>query len=686
MIPVDVGDMDIMDITYSLQYISGPLTVDTFPTTLIHNNITLPAATLPPGQYTLNGSLNILNNNNYLNACMKIFSMKSTLTRVIQTGPKLILTLDGPFPSINICGDIFNASSMSLLTTLSICLIDPGNSHKVLVYISATSTLSQGDKLSLLESLYLNNQFTIQLPLPGIEDIQFSALDKRYWHRDREQNITIIPANISGLEVNFTISYIFTLTSTEGDVLSVPSVSSSSPICHIQPMFLESGNYSLLVGMKLEDTHGGVSYQDVTPLVSVARAPKPGAMGINASYPFQMPINLSSLTLDLDTGLLGDANITYLWECYTDLQLSTIYNPWVPNTQGELVIPKGYFPIGIYYIKLITSKWNYFTSFTHGVLNISNTHTKLEISSHNFGNLRSQSTSTFKAETIGLDNIHNTDNYSFDWIITPSIFNRYQVNNILTIPRNSLIGGGSYTLNCLILPVDIGSRRQVESTGNLPVIQIKLEVAMEIIPGALIISPLTGDGLTTHFTVTAQNWQHPTGGQLQYRFSYQILGSTSEIYFTSWEYSNTASNIILPPGKDVFYNIVEIKTEGRTAENVTSSILQNITVKPIIITDKKSFVTDILSAAITPVEKLASVSNTAFLVEEDVEYVKEDACGGCQVKHGSCNILTLLCLCHSDYNNSPYCHIHNDNVTLIQDLALILADCIIIYIYIYSNY
>ena len=163
----------------------------------------------------------------------------------------------------------------------------------------------------------------------------------------------------------------------------------------------------------------------------------------------------------------------------------------------------------------------------------------------------------------------------------------------------------------------------------------------------------------------------------------QILQTTSENWFRGWDHSNIVSAIKIPPGKDVFYNTVEIKVQAKNVDNSTALVRKNITVKPIVIANKSAFVDDFLGTATDPAEKLAAVASTAFLVEVDVNYAEPDACGGCDSDHGTCNSLTQLCICDQGFKLSSLCNIPDDEKDQIAEVADTLATSTYIYIYIY---
>ena len=675
----DTNSIIPAQIAYLFTYISGPYTTFTFPN-IVDNVATIPALTLSPGSYDMQISLIIHDYNDYTVILPQTFVAKGTKTDLVNHGPKFTLTLNTHWPDIiSSCADFFDSGSIVVLKSESVCVRDPTNKEILHVYASNSSTIAGGDSLTLDPTYYINNTMTASDTMPLFSSMTLSDPTK-HWHRDQTQNITAIIANWAGLETYFNITSIFMLNGPS----EVNTTGDSAGLGIFFPLRIPTaGTYTLTGMLSFADTWGSVEYFQTITDILIALPPYPFARGMNASYPTAMVINLTSdSTLDKDTGTKSE-NLTYNWEIFTDDLLTIPYAPWVVNTSDNTLIPANYFPLGLYYAKLTITKWIYYSSWTKGVLNITNCNTKLEISSPNLADLKADFANTFEAATLSMDG--STD-FDIDWEITPAVYNRYQQGGFLTIPPETFIPGGVYELRCKIT-ADSNRRALIDAT---PEIAIFMEVAKTIDVGALLITPMTGDGLTTDFSLDANTWSDPSGQILKYRFSYKIIGTTSENWFRGWELGNTVPAIKIPQGKDVFYNTVEIQVQAKNEDNSTALIRKNITVKPIVIADKSTFVDSFLSTATTPAEKLAAISSTAFLVEEDVNYAKPDACGGCDPDHGTCNSETQLCTCQEGFKLASLCNIADSEKNKIEEVAEMLATCkllpdIYIYIYIYST-
>ena len=664
----DMGSITAPQITYQFIYVSGPFVSYIFPN-IVDNVSTIPALTLPLGDYQMKIAIVIADYNDYTYYHSQSFIAKVTKTEFANHGPKFNITLNMDWPStITSCSEFFEASSLTLLTADARCVRDNEKKKCLYVYAGNTSVIAVGDTLALKILYYINNTMTATQSMPVFSSITLSDPTK-HWSRDQVQTVSAVLANFA-LGDYFTISYKYELRGSSEKNITGDSASSLGTFL---PLRIDSaGEHSLLGVAALVDGWGQVTYYHVVTGILAALPPYPSATGVNASYPQAMGINLTShSTLDMDTGTKSE-NLTYAWSIFTDDLLTVPYSPWTIQTTENLSIAADYFPIGIYYAKLTVTKWAYFTSWTKGVLNISSSNTKLEISSPNLANFRADVGTTFKAATISLNG--STD-FSIHWEISPDIYNRYQGGGFLTVPANTFIPGGLYVLGCKILG-DNG-RRVLEGGSTEVVISIKAAKTINV--GALLITPMTGDGLTTEFNIDANTWSDPTGQALKYRFAYQIVGTTSENWFRGWDHSNTVPAIKIPQGKDVFYNTVEIKVQAKNVDNSTAVMCKNITVKPIVIADKSAFVDNYLGTAVTTEEKLAAVASTTFLLEEDVKYAEPDSCGGCDPDHGTCNSENQLCVCEEGYKLSSLCNIADTKNKEIVKVALTLTIGIHIY-------
>ena len=671
-------DIPAVLITYEFVYNSGPFSSYAFP--VVGSSSTLSAHSLLPGGYNMTAILRIESYNNYTYQIEQMFVVKASLIDLSQAGPLFSLTFDCQFTAeYSSSSELFEPASVSLLGGSGAInkrkLMD---NSTILIYAGNTSTLTIGDNLVLLSDYFLNNTFMCLANLPIIDNLILSEPTK-FWNRESAQSVTISASNIIGLDSYFAFEYHLSL-SGNGDIsgTEVTKFSSENPGTFARLSIPSSGVYTLTGKLILNDTTEGVDLiwaKEATD-ITVSKIPYPGAIGINASIPVAMDINISSTSIDRDTGTASD-DLSYLWECFTDKDLSLPFSSWIPKTDLNFTLPKGYFPVGIYYIKLLVTKYSFFSAFTHGILNITNANIKLEISSPNLSDLRSDIATTFSAESVSLT---GSSNYKVEWDINPDIYRFYTNDADLTIPAHILIPGGNYTIRSIVIGTSDSTRAL--SGDIFPQLELDIQVAKTIIVGHINVSPQEGEGLTTFFTITADSWADPNSKPLIYRFGFQIVGSTSLTYFSDWDISNSVANIKLPPGKDIFYNFVTLIVQAKNEENSTAIVKRNITITQIVIADKKQFVEDLLGDASTDNEKISAIVNTAYLVEVDANYAKIDACGGCDTKHGSCDPTTRKCLCDSDYDKSPLCQISNSNVEAVTQVAEVLSVCNI-YIYIY---
>ena len=670
----NMGSITAPQIIYQFIYVSGPLDSSFVFPNIVDNVSTIPSFTLSLGDYEMKIAIVIADYNDYTYYHSQSLKVQYSKTDLVHNGPKLSITLNMDWPnSISSCSEFFEVDTLTLLTADARCVRDENKKKCLYVYAGNSSIIANGDTLELNYLYFINNTMTAAHSMPIFNSITLSDPTK-HWYRDQVQNVSLVLTNFDTLGTYFNIKYEYFVS---GESSKNITGNSSSTIGTFQPLDINTaGEHSLMGVVTVTDNWGEIAYYQMVTNILVALPPFPSATGLNASYPQAMVINLTSnSTLDMDTRTKSE-NLTYIWEIFTDEELSVSYSPWTIKTSENVSIAANYFPLGIYHVKLTVNKWIYFTSWTKGVLNISNSNTKLEISSPNLANLKSDAGSNFEASILSLDG--STD-FSIFWEITPVIYNRYQQGEFLTVPPNTFIPGGLYILRCKILVNN--ERRELGSA--LPEIAIKMIVAKTINMGALLINPMVGHGLTTEFNLDANTWLDPSGKPLKYRFAYQIIGTTSENWFREWDHSNIVSAIKIPPGKDVFYNTVEIKVQAKNVDNSTALMSKNITVQPIIIANKSAFVDDFLGTATDPAEKLAAVASTAFLVEVDVNYAEPDACGGCDPDHGTCNSLTQLCVCNEGFKLSYLCNIPDDEKNQIAEVADTLATSTYIYIYIY---
>ena len=664
--PLDLGTIQLTQLTYQFLYLSGPFNSYTF--THILNELTIHPYSLPPATYQIKYIMQIPDYNNYSYSGTQTFTIKATKTHLLQHGPKFIITLDSNWwpELISSCGDVFE--SIDSIKAGSSCVVNTLDTKELFVYVANTSTIQIGDTFQLKSAAFNNNTFAATAAVPLFLEMSLSDATK-HWHKDQGQNITAVTQHLAGLDTYFTIEYIYTLSGIQNFTFT-----GDSPFRTIKEYSVSAGNYTLIGIVSMNDSAGKVSLYQSMEDVTVALIPYPKARGLNASYPKMMQINLTSeLCIDMDTGQRSE-DLKYTWELYSDKSLSTLYLAWKSNLDHPIFL-SNYFPVGVYYMKLIVTKWEYYSSWTWGVLNITTSDIMIELQSPN--SLRSDQTTTFQSLVVSME---GDADFELVWLLTPPVYNRYQKANYLTIPAGTFCPGGIYLLRCSLKSSQ--RLRYLNSDYEIPNIEITLNIPPSINVGSLIVNPMEGDGLDTQFSLTANHWLDPDLNPLTYKFSYTIIGLTSPTILSSWDHSNAITGVKLPHGKDVFHNIVEIKVEGRNSKNSTATIRKNITVNPIVIADKGAFADNLLSSATTAAEKLAAIASLTFLVEEDTDYAQPDACGGCHSQHGKCDSLVQSCICHDGYTASPLCNIPDTQLSQILNVSDLLATSIYIYIYI----
>ena len=649
-----VEGVDVSEIGYSFTYASDPIT-----TGVSGNMLTISPYSLSPGNYVVTGVMEIESYNKYKAHESKAFTLKSQITDSKQEGPRITITLDSPFPSPLTCEDVFTADTYNLLSggaSPTSCLTSPHNSKQLFLYLGDVE-VDIGGTFTLKPEFYENNTITIVDNLPEVDKVVYG--ESIYWHRDQEQNVDMTILHVGEeLEALFTVTYEYAFIGEQNSKIYTFSTKTTS-------LTLESysigtaDTYILSASLILNDSYGNCNFTYVHRVIYIAQAPWPGGRGMNASIPRAMKVQLSSEgTLDRDT-LMASPEITCLWECFTDSEMTHPMDIWVNRTETEFSLPENYFPLGIFYMKLTVSKLTHFHSSTHGIMNMTDANIMLEISSPNLSNLRSNAPAVFSGLSLSLE---GETNHPVSWVITPRISKEYEVGDTLTVPSGSFIEGKKYKIRAYIKEQSPMQSREL-LTFQIPVIEIEVAVAKVINVGYLLITPTKGEGLVTPFVLEAVDWSDPEGGALRYRFGYQIVGSTSENYFRGWRYSNTVSECKLPPGNEFYNHLVEITVQAQTEKLSMASYAKNITITPKVIENKIEFVDDLIRGATSPKEKLEVVAATAYLIDEDMSTGGEDVCGGCDTLHGVCNTATQLCSCQPGYTRSPLCKITDQVIT-----------------------
>ena len=274
--------------------------------------------------------------------------------------------------------------------------------------------------------------------------------------------------------------------------------------------------------------------------------------------------------------------------------------------------------------------------------------------------------------------------YSIEWTILPEISTTSitQISNILNIAKGALEPGKDYVIKCKVT-----DKKDAVQTAEATV-SVSVPASMRI--GTLDISPSVGNAFETYFSLKANNWEDPSGGDLKYKFEYRMFGANTYLPKIDRSEENTATGVQFPPGLDQNNNLIEVIVRVASSTGITAHLVQTITVNPIIIEDTKKFVEDNLEQATTSAEVIQAVGETTFLlIEKPAAVLEEDVCGGCETKYGKCNIESKLCECDLEYSQHKYCKVKNTRITEMTTLSKILATGIFtkyIYIYIYYYY
>ena len=662
------GSLSSGQFTYIFEYVSGGYATFIYPA--LDNISTNPPNSLAPGIYVIKGCFQLPSSfNNYKRCIQKSMTVTATISAFVQNGPRFIFTINAPFPD-TISHSCISIVDSTILGNNPKCIRHPSNTNILIIYAGSSATIDSSTDIELLPAnVYVNNNKKGERRTPEISSVDLENSDK-HWNRGVIQRITTNPGYITDLG-DLSVVYVYTMKNSDGNNTVLENIGKEASIRGLEYI---AGNYSLDTEMRISDNFNSVKYRKTINGITMARTPKPVVSGLNASYPNSMEISLRTRdSVDMDTGTQSE-DLKYTWNCYTDILLSLPCGGWVAQTTPNVTLSSMFFSPGIYYIDLLLTKWTYFQSHQHGLLNITNNGLPLELQLQNPTPTADTGTS-FTALTPDLNSI-------VTWSLSPTINRRYQKRNILTIPPDSFIPGGLYSVSCIVSPGE--RRRELEVVSIASEVTINLKVAKTIEMVGLKVTPRVGIAFTDPIKLEAYNWSDPDLDELEYRFGYRVIGTTAEIYFRQWNSENIVDGITeIPPGMNMYLNFVEITVQAKTTKNATATLRQNITVRSPLIPDKNIFAYNRLAAAGSNSEDiLAAVASLAFLTDEEREYVTSDVCGGCNTKHGVCDLGVKICVCDPPYSHSVYCQIPNEEIGEMDEVSLKLAMGII-YIYIY---
>ena len=653
-------------IEYLFTYNSGPEDIFTRGT-LAGGVFTLPADALMPGEYSITVGIAITPYGNYMVTLPPItIYVKAEIREVTQHGPKFLFTMNSPLPQLfsPSCSPYFDTQNIDLLGSGAKCLIQ-GTQLKV--YAQNSSAIAQGDTLSLLPALFTNYTFTLQHNLPHFH---ISLTNNKHWNREIVQQVINNSLNIEKVYPEMNISYEYRI---------LPQIQGKSflpryGILNIGAYYLPSGNYSVSATMVLSDSDESVEWDVSESDIIVGRPPRARISGLNESVPCGVEQNISAHnSLDMDTHNRSD-HLQYQWLCFTNQQLTLFCPSWTDPQTPQLILKPNFFSVGIYYIKLEIRKWEHFKGMSVGMLNMTKSKTRVRLDYNSFKGLGSLIEDQAVTFTVAASNIEQLDQlYQVAWEVGPVVPRMYKHGMSLTIPKGGLISGGTYIFKISVQPKEANTQERELADEIITQLKLNMKIAGAVIMGQIIISPDEGNAFETDFDIEAKNWEDPDGEALEYRFKYGRIGSIGSFTFRDWSNENTMSRMKFTPGQDTYLNTIEITVEARTVLGSIGVAKQNITVLPLLIPDKESFLDNIISAAITPEEKVIAISQSLFLVTEETSFIDPDPCGGCDIDNGFCNSTTHKCQCLSQYSHSTFCDIPNQRVTEMAALSTTMA-------------
>ena len=679
---------------YSVSYISLNAPVYALPPLDSGNVLNIPKNKLSPGVYLFTVSLEGVRG--MLLTHSKNLTVNSNITKVEELATKFVLTMNSPFREISSsnCSYWLTPRSISKIGNESRCINNPSDSKKVIIY---AKEVEKDVDLELLSPYILNSEFRKTADNPSITEVAFASaatlsggIRDKHWDMDKQQILALtvpalaVPAD-SLLWDNIQYDFIFAHTMADIPI----TITSHTPFLTLPPNYtvtnnytLDAGTYSLSVKGKLLSNlvEGGITEEfpftyvgDASAIQNIMIYHKPNVIltGLNASYTIQDNITLSgSASSDLDNPSI---NFAYKWECFTDSAMQNTCTGWKDKTTAGIILPLASLSIGTYTIRLSATKLDVYTSTSSGVITVTAMPTpniNLEIKQEP---IHPEMPSIFEAVITSGDKSPSTVNisyrdYTIKWTISPEIIKTSysQNHNILNIAKGALQPGEDYVIKCEVTQKkDAALNAEAEISVNVPG-SIKI--------GTLDISPDVGKAFHTDFFLNANNWEDPSGRELEYKFEYKMFGAnTSYLPKVDRSKENTA-RVHFPPGLDLHNNRIEVIVRVASSTGATANLVQTITVNPIIIEDKEKFVEDNLEQATTSGEVIQAVGETTFLLIEKPDAVlEEDVCGGCETKHGKCNIESKLCECHLEYSLHKYCKVKNTRITEMISLSNILA-------------
>ena len=236
--------------------------------------------------------------------------------------------------------------------------------------------------------------------------------------------------------------------------------------------------------------------------------------------------------------------------------------------------------------------------------------------------------------------------YNIEWNIEPGVKETLSAGKYYTIPKNSLMSSTEeYNVSC-----KVGK----EGKGSTTISTI-FRVAKSVTVGTLTADLEEGYAFHTLFTFTSTDFEPGEGDILLYNYTMKIQGSGVEIPI---ENKGNVGNILitdLPLGNENYENKITVKVRASNSYGLTGSTNTTVTVKPSPDTTYDlAFVENILESENTDTAQLQLISKLAGLGTQSQSPRESTKCGYCATRYGTCNQITLQCVCIGGYA-SPDC-------------------------------
>ena len=251
---------------------------------------------------------------------------------------------------------------------------------------------------------------------------------------------------------------------------------------------------------------------------------------------------------------------------------------------------------------------------------------------------------------------------SYLWNVKPSI--PIEVNKeYMEIPPNQLLNDKEYQIEC------IASHSQ-----NITSKQLIIEASPSITVGQLVIQTGLIIGFETEVNIYATGFRAQSV-HLTFLYIAKILGQEEEEYILQdWTKSRSIMTTLMNGIPQYNYTItITLHCRNEYNERVSKSI--NITSKPSTTKSGVIQMTQIISdvESDTNDQKLIELSKASSLLIQQEEKTTDD-CGGCNIYHGYCDNITLVCICKEGYKFSVDCSLSDAEANDLQKSSQILAD------------